>query len=178
MGATDALQPHILWQLPVAVTLVFGVRSVAMKLTARRLALPSRYRIWETGLTVSTLIAVAFGGVFPSPGSYYPETVRWSYRAELRRVAAVAASGAAAVLVLAWLLLAYELGGFERVPAPLHDMLGFAVFLSQGLLVFEILLPFFPFGSYNGRRVWDLHRGLWAVLAIATAALYVVRSLG
>lgn len=178
LGAASELHPHLLWQLPAAIALVFGVRSLAMKLAAQRLGLELHYRIWETGLTLSALIAVLFGGLFLSPGSYYPKSVRWSYRTELPRLATVAFSGACAVLGLAWLLLAYQAAGLAGTPALISDVLALAVLPVQALLLFEVLLPFFPFGSYNGRRVWDHRRVLWALLAAGAVGLYWARSAG
>ena len=149
-----------------------------MKLAAQRFGLELRYRIWETGLTLSALITVLFGGVFPSPGSHYPKPVRWSYRTELPRLALVAFSGAFAVLALAWLLVAYEVFGLTDAPGVLHNVLALAVLPVQTLLLFEVLLPFFPFASFNGRRVLDYHRALWFLLAAGTVALFWVRRAG
>ncbi len=178
-GAASELYLELVWQLPVAVALVFGVRSLAMKLAAHRLGLELRYRIWETGLTLSALVAVLLSGVLPSPGSYYPKPARWSYRAELPRLAIVAFFGALSVLVLAWLLGAYEAAALgSSAPAVVNDLLRLAVVPVQALLVFEVLLPFFPFASYNGRRVWDHDRALWGILAAGTVALLLVRSTG
>ena len=178
VGGASELHAHLLWQLPAAVALVFGARSLAMKLAAQRRGLQLKYRLWETGLTLSALISVLFGGLFLSPGSYYPKSVRWSYRTELPRLATVAFSGACAVVVLAWLLLAYQAAGFAGTPAVIGDVLALAVLPVQALLVFEVLLPFFPFASYNGRRVWDHHRALWALLAAAAVALFWARYAG
>ncbi|SIQ40413.1 Acetyltransferase (GNAT) family protein [Alkalispirochaeta americana] len=178
VGAAGELHLHLLWQLPLALSLVFGVRSGAMKLTARALGLSLRYRIWETGLVLSLIITVLFGGLFPTPGSHYPVETRWNYRSKLPRLAAVAFSGAFAVLALAWFLLACETWGLAQSPRALASILALAVAPVQALLVFEVLLPWFPFASFNGRRVLDHHRLLWAGLAIGTAALFWVRYAG
>ncbi len=178
VGAGGELHAHLVWQLPAAVALVFGVRSAAMNLAAWRVGLELRYRIWETGLTLAALITVLFGGLFPSPGSHYPKTVRWSYRTELPRLAIVAFSGAFAVLALAWLILAYEAAGLADAPGALTDVLALAVLPVQALLLFEVLLPFFPFASFNGRRVLDYSRVLWILLAAGTLALFWARFAG
>ena len=178
VGAGDELHAHLVWQLPAAIALVFGVRSAAMKLVARRLGLELRYRIWETGLTLAALVTVLFGGLLPSPGSHYPKPVRWSYQAELSRLSIVAFSGAFAVLALAWLLLAHDASALAGSPALMSDILALSVLPAQSLLVFEVLLPFFPFSSYNGRRVWDHHRMLWIPLAVGAVALFWARHAG
>ncbi len=43
------------------------------------------------------------------------------------------------------------------------------------LALFEVLLPFSVFVSFNGRRVWDWNRAAWAVLAAATLGLLLAR---
>lgn len=76
---------HALWQVALAIAVVLGVRSLAMKVVGRLVGLETRYRMWETGLTLSVIVAV-LGGLFLPPGSHYPKTVRWSYRSELPRL--------------------------------------------------------------------------------------------
>ncbi len=178
VGEAGRLHPHLVWQIPAAVGLVFAVRTIAMNLAARTVGLRLRYRIWETGLTLSTLITLLFGGVLPSPGSHYPKTVRWSYHNEVRRLGIVGLSGALGVLALGWLLFAHEALGFPGVPARLAEVRNFAALVVHPLLVFEVLLPFFPFASYNGRRVWDYRPSLWAVLAAGVLGLLAVRRFG
>ena len=39
---------------------------------------------------------------------------------------------------------------------------------------FDIARPFFPFISFNGKRLWDWNQGVWARLAVATIALFWV----
>jgi hypothetical protein len=46
---------------------------------------------------------------------------------------------------------------------------------GQMLALFEVLLPFSIFVSFNGRRVWDWSRPAWAVLAAATLGLFLAR---
>ena len=48
-----------------------------------------------------------------------------------------------------------------------------AAALARVMLVFEVLLPFFPLACYNGRRVLDWKPIGWAVIAAATVALLI-----
>ena len=179
VGAGGELHVSMLWQMPLAIALVFGVRSAAMKLAGGAVGLDLRYRVWETGLILSALITVVFGGVFPSTGSHYQRAVRWSYRSELTRLGRVGFAGAFSVLVLGWLLFAYDVSGFAAgVPTVVDQVLGLMVQPVMALLVFEVMLPLFPFASFNGRRVFDYNRGLWVLLAVGVAALYWVRTAG
>jgi hypothetical protein len=42
------------------------------------------------------------------------------------------------------------------------------------LAAVDVLLAFFPFASFNGRRIWDWNRAAWGMLAVAVAGLFVV----
>ncbi|WP_027340616.1 GNAT family N-acetyltransferase [Halonatronum saccharophilum] len=166
---------ELMWQLPIAVALVFGVRSLTMKLVANWIGCELEYRIWETGLTLSAIIAVFLGGVFPSPGCYYPKQVRWSYRKKLSQLAIISFFGALSVLILAWLIFAYQALAISNIaPEMISNLLRTSFFLAYSLLIYEVLLPLFPFESYNGRRVWDYNRTLWGILAAGTIVLFLI----
>lgn len=42
------------------------------------------------------------------------------------------------------------------------------------LAVFDVLVPFSLFVSFDGRRVWDWNRAAWGVLAVAVLGLLLV----
>jgi hypothetical protein len=42
------------------------------------------------------------------------------------------------------------------------------------LAVIDVLLPFFPFVSFGGRRIWDWNRVAWGVLVVAVLGLFLV----
>lgn len=46
------------------------------------------------------------------------------------------------------------------------------------MLLFDVLLPFFPMTAFAGRRVWEASRGAWVVLAVGTVALWMVSLAG
>lgn len=154
-----------------SIALLFGVRVAAMALAAKAVNLPLHFRPWETGLVLSSLVGGVFGGVFPVPGSLYPRQIRWRYRELLPRLGPVAAAGAGALVVLGWGLWAAT-----RVINPLavwYAPLAGAAALARVMLLFEVLLPFFPLACYNGRRVLDWKPIGWAVIAAATVALLI-----
>jgi hypothetical protein len=62
-------------------------------------------------------------------------------------------------------------GGF---PPEVASWLRLGHVAGQMLALFEVLLPFSIFVSFNGRRVWDWSRPAWAVLATATVELLFV----
>ena len=159
-------------QLALAVGLVIGVRTSAMALAGRALGLRLRYRAWETGMTLTGAIALLFGGLFIAPGGLYPRARTWSLRELGPRLAVVAGAGVAAVLVLGW--AAHLLAGWSAVAGAAAPVL----FYARLLLLFDVLLPFFPMTAFAGRRVWEASRVAWAVAALGTVALWVVSLVG
>jgi len=159
-------------QVALAVAAVIGVRTVAMALAGRALRLRLRYRAWETGMTLTGAIALLFGGLFIAPGGLYPRARTWSLRELGPQLAVVSGAGVAAVLVLGW--AAQLLSGWSAVAGAAAPVL----FYARLLLLFDVLLPFFPMTAFAGRRVWEASRVAWAVAALGTVALWVVSLIG
>jgi hypothetical protein len=143
-----------------------------MLAAAKAQGLTLRYRAWETGFPLGVLIALALGGLYPSPGSYYPSTDRWRYREWVPKLGPVALAGILPTLLFTWGL--WALGRFGTLGAELSLWRNVAAMLGTVLSLLDTVLIFFPLSSYNGRRVWDWKPWLWAVLAVAAVALYVV----
>jgi GNAT superfamily N-acetyltransferase len=179
----------------MAICLVTGLRSVAMKTASVVLRFPVRYQPWETFHVLSGLIAVVFGGMLPVPGSFYPVKNTWRYKENLPQLGWMATAGTLAVLLPGAILLMithYALPGIEEFAASGHTIPGTAFFspvfsgsaIAAGMntiftivrvfLIFELLLPFFPFGCFNGRRILDWKPAVWVFLALATVLLWVV----
>jgi GNAT superfamily N-acetyltransferase len=176
--ASAAFQPFYLLTVPLVLLTFFGARSLAMLAAARAQGLTLRYRAWESGFPLGVVIALSMGGLYPNPGGFYPTTDRWRYREWLPQLGPVALAGIAPTLLLTWGLWALREFG------PLTARLGQATFIAQGLniawilgvslSVLDVLTPFFPLASFNGRRLWDWKPWLWGVCALATAALFFV----
>ncbi len=174
------------WQATVAVALVIGMRLAAMALTARAFDWRLSYRPWETGLLLSFVLGATGLGILPAPGSLYPRTRAWSYSRELGRFGPVAYAGALAVLVTGWILhLVTGAGPTQAVTINLRllpvgpaarDLISGSLRLglvyARILLIFEVLLPFFPFTCFNGRRVMDWRRPSMGVLVVGTLLLW------
>ncbi|NTU76106.1 MAG: GNAT family N-acetyltransferase, partial [Anaerolineaceae bacterium] len=160
------------YQIPLAVLITFGLRSGAMLLAARMQGLKVVFRPWESGFPLSFLIAAIFFSFFPMPGSFYPKSHQWTSRDALPLLAKTALAGIVSVLLLCWGLLMFlrnadyspELGGF----------LTLLLSTASPLLLFDTLCAFFPFASFNGRRVWDWNKWVWLVVAGVTAVLLFV----
>lgn len=172
--AVDPLTPA--WQALAVVLTVFTVRLGAMKLAARAFGQPVQYRPWETGLLLSFVLGLVGAGPFPVPGSLYPRPARkdgtWSYRQELPWMGPMAYAGGISMLVLGWGLHVLSVSSYA-MPHLVSGAVDVGVVYVRILLLFEVLIPVFPFGCYNGRRVMDWRRPSWAVLAAGSILLWV-----
>ncbi len=155
--------------LPVALLLLLGARYLAMRGAAMAQGLQVRYRTWESTLPITLLLAVFFGGLFPTPGSLYPRVHHWQYRELLPKLGRMALAGTLAVLLLTW--GAWGLREFAGLGSQMQDWLGYVLFAGMPLSLVDTLFVFFPFGSFNGRRVRDWNRVIWILLALAALGL-------
>ncbi|MHB1293827.1 MAG: GNAT family N-acetyltransferase [Anaerolineae bacterium] len=150
----------------LAALLFLGVRSLAMVAAARAQGLRLRFRAWESGFPLGVVIAGVLGGYYANPGGFYPPDDDWRYRDLLPKLGPTALAGVATTLAL---LLALRLWG--PVEGPLEAWRNVATWVGTSLGVVDILVPFFPLGSYNGRRIWDWRPWVWALAALGMVAL-------
>lgn len=159
--------------LPLAILMLFGLRSLGMWLAARRQGLTVQFRAWESGFLLSIAIALVFpGAMYPVPGGVYPTTHQWRYRDLLPQLGWMALAGTLPVLLVVWgVWMAVQLD----IPSPyLKAGLDVMRLVGKPLILFDIALPFFPFVSFNGQRLWDWNKSVWAVLTVATVAVFLV----
>jgi GNAT superfamily N-acetyltransferase len=180
-GAGPAHAGPVLLQTFLAVAAIFSIRVVSMAFAARAMGREVVYRPWESGLFLSVVLGIFGTGPFPVPGTLYPATVNgadgrhlWSYRDELPWMGPMAYAGGISMVITGWLLQVASGGAVELSP-----MLGGAVDMGlvfvRILLIFEVLLPVFPFACYNGRRVLEWRRASWGVMALGTVLLWGVQ---
>jgi len=164
--------PLLLLFAPLSLLLFFGARSLAMLAAARAQGIRLRYRAWESGFPTSLVIALALGGLFPVPGSYYPCTDRWRYREWVPRLGPVALAGILPTLLISWGL--WAVGRFGTLSPELALGRSIAAMAGMILGLLDTVTIVFPLVSFNGRRVWDWKPWVWALVAAATVALYIV----
>ena len=170
LSGSRVINPGMWLGLPLIVTVLFGVRYLGMVLMARQQGLTVRFRAWESGFLLSTAIALVFAGaMYPIPGSVYPTTTQWRYRDLLPKLNRMALAGTLPVLLLVW--GAWMISQLGLLSTAWLDIL---LLVGKPLILFDIVMPFFPFVSFNGRRLWDWHKGTWAVLAMGTIAVFLI----
>ncbi len=163
-GGKDAMA------LLLGVVLVFGVRETAMRITAKAKGWPLEFRLWDSAFLFTVPIAMLFGKLFPVPGGLYPRQDKWRYPAALPALGLAAAVGTASVMALVAVGLAVSgmhVGGFVQALATALLLIG------KPLLLFDSILACPPFSCFNARRIFDLHRGLWAGFALLGAILFL-----
>ena len=149
-------------------TLFLGIRQASMFLAWKLLSgTPVSYRCWGTGTAMSVMIALLFGGLFPALGGTYPREDMWSLK-EYRRVLGISgAAGSSAVLAAALALrfLFSASGGF------LGGVSHASGFLLFPLILFDNLMPFFPFSIFSSGRILEYSKRLYAVTALSAAGV-------
>jgi GNAT superfamily N-acetyltransferase len=156
-----------------AVLALLGLREAAMRLTAHLEGLSVRYRAWESAFVLSLGVALMFGVFFPIPGSVYPRDSGWRYRDLIPKLGPIAFAGASTILVLTWAI--WEILHLGVIlPGAITTSLRAVHKAGLSLALVEVLLPFPPFVSFGGKRVWDWNRPVWSVLAIVAVGLLLV----
>jgi ribosomal protein S18 acetylase RimI-like enzyme len=171
-GWLGRLEPAGILGVVLIVVMLYGSREVVMRLAARLAGLPVRYRVWESAFPLSLGVALVLGGFFPVPGSVYPRQGPWRYRNLRSKLGPVAFAGASAAVVFAWTM--WALGRFGGLSPEVGVWLRVARMAGLILAVVDVLLPFFPFVSFGGRRIWDWNRVAWGVLVVAVLGLFLV----
>jgi hypothetical protein len=103
------------------------------------------------------------------PGSVYPPGSAWRYQDLVPKLGLTAFAGASAVLCFAW--ATWALLRFDEPPPEFTTWLRAAYAAGLSLALLDVLVPYFPFVSFNGRRVCDWNRQAWGVLAVVALAL-------
>ena len=158
--------------LPLILIVLFGLRYLGMWLIARRQGLTIRFRAWESGFPLSTAIALAFGVMYPVPGGVHPTTNQLRYRELIPKLGWTALAGTLPVLLIIWgVSTIFQL---DVLPLHLKSWLKIMLMMGKSLVLFDIAMPFFPFVSFNGQRLWDWNKIVWAVLATAAVVVFFV----
>jgi predicted N-acetyltransferase YhbS len=164
------LAPALLLWGVLLTGLYLGVRSAGHWLAARALRLPLTFRLWESGLLMATLLAVAFGAFLPAfGGSFYARQPRFNYSQARPALGKIMLAGAA--LSLALLALFTLLGQLVPAAGPVAQ-LGRYIGLTLGLT--DVLLFFSPFQSLPAGHIWRWRRTVWLAVLLCFLAIALV----
>ncbi|MGD1949454.1 MAG: GNAT family N-acetyltransferase [Leptolyngbyaceae cyanobacterium] len=173
LGDFKVIGPAVYLELLLAVVVLFGVRHLGMWLMARQQALTVRFRAWDSGYLLSAAIALIFAGaMYPIPGSAYPVTDQWRYRELLPQLGWIALAGNLPVLLIVW--GAWMISQSGLLATDIQAWLDILLLVGKPLVLFDGVMLIFPFISFNGRRLWDWNKVVWAVLAVGAVTVFFV----
>ena len=143
-----------------------------MKLTALSLKLRVRFRPIEDWFGMSLILGLLGGLWVPVPGNLYPKEVTWTYRDIKKKLGFTAFMGAFIVLLSTWLL--YLIPCMFVIPNEFILWYNYALYTGAILSFLDIVFPFFPLEVYNGKRIWNLNKVIWIILAGFTLTIYII----
>jgi len=151
---------------------LFGLRDVAMRLGGKAIGQKLRYRAWESGFPLSVAIGAITGRFFPMPGSLYPADKTWRHQEFISKLALIALASSIPMLLFASALwVAYHFGNLSPGNTAL---IAAALYVAKHFVMFDIAMPFFPFASYNGRRIWNWNKVVWGVMGAVALIVFFV----
>jgi Zn-dependent protease len=153
----------------VAVSLSFILHELAHRFLARRYGCYAEYRMWPHGLALALLLSLA-GFVFAAPGAVmiHPRADLWGASQTLtrKRMGLIALAGPLTNLALAGIFFAALLANpFQQA----SDMFSLATYVNVWLALFNMI----PLFIFDGKKVFDWDRRIWAVNFILILALFV-----
>lgn len=148
---------------------IFGLRMLIMFTVAKLQGLKVQYRMWESGIFLNFIISTLFGGFVFAPGTLYPVEKNWSYRDYKKKLGIIAlVSSIVLISVSAILALALKYDFFPE----LLPYISMAKTIAFGLVLYDVAFPVFPFSSYNGGRIWNWNKFIWAGLFIPIVIIF------
>lgn len=168
----------------ISVPVVIGVTGVSIlaheishKLVASFFGLKTVFKIWESGMIFSALLALLGVTFYPSYGSTFISQKDWPYDRHMQKMGLIYAAGPAVSLLVAlvFLGLAYkgEQTGLEWLLAIGHTGLIF-----NCILVLFNLIPIFPFTIFDGNKIFQWNKPVWAMLVTSFILLAILIVLG
>ncbi len=133
--------------------------ELAHKLVARFFGLKTVFKIWESGLTFSALLAL-FGWLLPMYGSTFIRQKDWAYNKHLKKMGLIYMVGPVVSLALASCFLALSHWADTEWLVPL----GTIGFWANFALVLFNLIPISPFTSLDGRKIFLWNKIVWSLL--------------
>ena len=167
-GSSLVLIPLI---LPVAGLSLFA-HELAHKLVASFSGLKTIFRVWESGLVFSSLLALV-GAFFPAYGSTYIKQVDWRYDAKRKGTGWIFVAGPVASMALAisfWMVMYFANNELLVATARVG-------YLTNLFFVILNLLPIQATGgpgAWDGRKIFVWNKTVWSLLTIGVASLIVI----
>jgi Zn-dependent protease len=155
---------YILFSL-FAVGIAFMGHELSHRFVARRLGYWAEYRMWNQGILLALLMAIATNGgfIFAAPGAVVFSSRRAFGRPSRTDVGRIGIAGVTFNIILMYALLGIGL-------VFTNPVISLAAFVNGWLAIFNLI----PFGPLDGTKVLHWNRVAWlAAMALAMAGLGV-----
>lgn len=152
------LNPAVILWGAILTGVYVGARATGHWLAARALRLPLVFRLWDSGLMMATLLAVAFSPFIPAfGGSFYARQSRFNYHRARPAMGKMMLAGVVPSLILFTVFTLWA--GLSSTTSGTVAMLGRYIGLSFGLS--DTLFFFPPFQSLPAGHIWRWRRAVW-----------------
>jgi len=156
----DPLLDTIPFVLGVVGVSIFA-HELSHKLVANFFGLKTVFKVWESGLVFSVLLAL-LGGLYPSYGSTFIKQMDWPYNKKIKEMGLIYSVGPVISLILASCFLGLT---YWTSTEWLVD-LGIVGFRVNFILALFNLIPIFPFSIFDGRKIFLWNKTVWSLLVI------------
>lgn len=165
------LNPATLLWGAILTGIYLGVRSAGQWLAARTQQLSLTFRLWDSGLMMATLLAVAFGAFMPAfGGGFYIRQSRFNYTRSYPAMGKIMLAGAVPSLAL---LAVFTLWGKLSPTTPgAVAILGQYIGVAFGLT--DTVLFFSPFQSLPAGHIWRWRRAVWFMVFVLLLVIGLV----
>jgi len=150
----------------------FSIRYLFMKLTAIIMKLKVRFRPIEDWFGMSLILALAEGIWVPVPGNLYPKEEIWTYREISKKLGTMAFMGTFIIVASTWII--YLIPFYVSIPSEFLLWYNYGLGTGAILSLLDIALPFFPLEVYNGKRIWNLNKFIWLILAGFGVTIFII----
>ncbi|MEM3090431.1 MAG: GNAT family N-acetyltransferase [Candidatus Bathyarchaeia archaeon] len=160
------------------IPIVFAVTTISLlvhefsqKLVAFMLGLHTTFKAWGSGILFSWLFAL-FGVFFPAYGSTYVKQLDWWYNPKKDKTGIVFAVGPLASVMLGFTFLAVQIFAPNSLLVTATRM-GYA---TNFIITIFNLIPIQAAGGFvwDGKKILEWNKILWAALVMATATLIIL----
>jgi len=163
---------------PVMILVILAITGLSLfthelahKFVASLFGLKTVFRVWESGLLFSSVLAL-FGGFFPAYGSTYIEQVDWRYDAKQKANGLFFLAGplASIALAISFWVTTFLASNELLVAAARMGYLTNLVFVILNLLPIQAAAG--P-AAWDGRKIFTWNKIVWSILAVAVVSLIV-----
>ena len=131
-----------------------------------------RFRPIEDWFGMSLIFALLGGSWIPVPGNLYPKEETWTYRDIAKKLGMMAFMGSFIIVISTWII--YLIPFYVSIPNEFQLWYNYGLRTGAILSLLDIAFPFFPLEVYNGKRIWNLNKFVWLILAGFGVAIFVI----